>query len=145
MKKTYKLILMVFIVIILVILNINVVQADILSSMKEVESGSQNVSADGTFITIIKRVVGFIRLLTGLLAVIVIAYTGFQLVVETPEGKSKLKEKMLPIVIGIILAFMASTIAGFIIGIFEGNDSGSSIPETYTDDRGYPSSYDKTG
>ena len=47
-----------------------------------------------------------------------IAISGFRYIIETPEVKGELKKNMLPIIIGIILVFFASTIAKFLISIF---------------------------
>lgn len=97
--------------------NFSEVQAAKISSVvRGIQTGE--VPEAGELTKVLGRVLGLLRILTGLLSVIVIAYTGFQFVTETPEGKSKLKEKMMPIVIGVLLAFMATTIATFIVGIF---------------------------
>ena len=85
--------------------------------------GSGTAAPVGGIKTVISTILGMIRLLTGLLSIVVIAYTGFEMVVETPEGKKKVKEKMVPIVVGVVLVFMASTIASFIIGVFEGSST----------------------
>lgn len=71
--------------------------------------------------TFIKRLLGLLQIASGILSVIVIAFTGFNYVMAaTPDMKEEVKKKMLPMVIGIVLLFSASSIAKFIIGAIEG-------------------------
>ena len=94
-------------------------KSNVAATIEEIGDGTDMTKEVGSFIDIIAKLLGLLRLLTGLLSIIVIAYTGFELVTETPEAKKKIKEKMIPIVTGVVLVFMATTIASFIIGIFE--------------------------
>lgn len=64
---------------------------------------------------VIARVIGVLQFLSGFLAIITIAVTGFNYVTGGPEVKSDMKRKMLPIVISLALIFGAVTLAGFII------------------------------
>lgn len=68
---------------------------------------------------IVENILGFLQLLSGLLAVILIAVTGFRYIVDTPDVKSELKKSMIPIIVGLLLVFFATTIAKFFIGMFE--------------------------
>ena len=69
---------------------------------------------------IVKRLLGVIRVFTGLALIIMVAYTGFKMVVgDAPEDKSNVKRAMIPLVTGTLIVFSATTIASFIIRIFE--------------------------
>lgn len=70
-----------------------------------------------TFVAVMQKVLGILQLLSGIMAVIVVAWTGFKMIIESADGKAQLKEKMLPIIIGAILVFAATSIANFIIGV----------------------------
>lgn len=66
---------------------------------------------------IIGKLLGFLQVASGLTAVIVIAFTGFEYITATPNVKNQMKEKMFPIVIGIVLVFGAVSIANFLISV----------------------------
>ena len=101
-------------------LNMPKVEATVGGDIATVGNDVPNQTVEmGNFSNVIKRILGMLRTLTGLLSILVIAYTGFQMVTENAEGKAKIKEKMLPIVIGVVLTFMATIIATFIVGLFE--------------------------
>ena len=68
---------------------------------------------------VVGKLLGFLQVASGIIAVLMIAITGFQYIVETPEVKSEIKKKMLPIIVGIVLVFGATSIAKFIIGVAE--------------------------
>lgn len=69
---------------------------------------------------IINRLLGFLRVISALILVLILATTGYQYIVATPEIKGELKKKMLPVILGIILIFAAVSIAGFIIEVIGG-------------------------
>lgn len=75
-------------------------------------TGAENLT------TIASRVLTFLQIASGIAAVIMIAVTGFRYIIETPEVKGELKKNMLPIVIGLVLVFFATSIAKFFIGMF---------------------------
>lgn len=66
---------------------------------------------------VVGKLLGFLQVASGIIAVLMIAITGFQYIVETPEVKKEIKAKMLPIIVGIVLVFGATSIAKFIIGV----------------------------
>ena len=66
--------------------------------------------------TVIGTLLGFLQVASALVAVLMIALTGFNYIVGTPEVKDEMKKKMLPIIIGLILVFGAVSIARFILG-----------------------------
>lgn len=81
------------------------------------------VSADSgavdSLATVVKRILSFLQIASGLIAVVMIAWTGFRYIIETPQMKDELKKTMIPIVVGVLLVFFATSIAKFIIGLFK--------------------------
>lgn len=65
----------------------------------------------------IGKLLGFLQVASGLVAVLMIAIVGFNYIVSTPDVKDEMKKKLLPIIIGIVLVFGATSIARFIIGV----------------------------
>ena len=88
--------------------------SDTLNKIEPVDdvTGAENLT------TIASRVLTFLQIASGIAAVIMIAVTGFRYIIETPEVKGELKKNMLPIVIGLVLVFFATSIAKFFIGMF---------------------------
>ena len=68
---------------------------------------------------VINGILGFIQVASGILSIVMIAWTGFRYIIETPEMKTELKKNMIPIVVGVILVFGATSIARFIVGLIE--------------------------
>ena len=67
--------------------------------------------------TTISKLLGFLQVASGLVAILMIAIVGFNYIVSTPEVKDEMKKKLLPIIIGIVLVFGATSIAKFLIGV----------------------------
>lgn len=89
---------------------------------KDDETTEASLNNEGTkkIKEIVKSILGALRLITGLASIIMIAYTGIKLVVgDTPEGKNSVKKAMIPIVTGTLIVFSATSIAAFIVGVFE--------------------------
>ena len=67
---------------------------------------------------VISKILGFLQVASGLISVIIIAFSGFQYIIaETADLKGEVKKKMLPLVLGIVLVFSATTIAKFLIAV----------------------------
>lgn len=64
---------------------------------------------------IIGRILFILRIASGLVSVVVIAFTGFNYIISTPDVKHEIKRKMLPIIIGLVLIFSAVSIAQFVL------------------------------
>lgn len=99
----------------------NVFASQVENAIKEVNPDDVNVQGTGDFADVVSNILAFLQVASGLVAVIMIAYTGFRYIVETPEMKEKLKKDMIPIVVGILLVFFAVSIANFFVGIFSNN------------------------
>ena len=74
------------------------------------------VSKTASLKTVVNRLLGFLRIISALVLVLVLGTTGYKYIVATPEIKGELKKRMLPVIIGIILVFSAASIAAFILG-----------------------------
>ena len=68
---------------------------------------------------IIGKLLGFLQMASGLITILMIAFMGFNYIVGTPSVKEEMKKTALPILIGVILVFGATSIATFIIGTVE--------------------------
>ena len=68
--------------------------------------------------TVIGKLLNFLQIASGLVAVLMIAIVGFNYILATSSDmKKEMKEKALPIIIGIVLVFGATSIAKFFIGV----------------------------
>ena len=86
--------------------------ADTLNGLKTTPS-----AAPDEFKDVVGKILGFLQVASGLAAVIMIAVTGFNYIISTPEVKKEMLSKMLPIVVGLILVFGAVSIAKFLLEI----------------------------
>ena len=94
------------------------VQAKVTDTMGLV-SGADISGASGVeaFVNVMEKVLGIIQVLSGIMAIVTIAWTGFKFIIETAEMKAQLKDRMIPIIIGALLVFGATSIAKFIISV----------------------------
>ena len=109
----------------LLVFMVSVCMFTVMPSM-QVEAASStidNINVDRNSIntdslkTVIGKILGFLQVASGLAAVIMIAVTGFNYIISTPEVKKEMLSKMLPIVVGLILVFGAVSIAKFLLEI----------------------------
>ena len=91
---------------------------DVGGYINNIDPSKEEVKDAGNLTKIASRILTFLQIASGIAAVIMIAVTGFRYIIETPEVKGELKKNMLPIVIGLVLVFFATSIAKFIIGMF---------------------------
>ena len=71
---------------------------------------------------VIRHLLGFLQAASALMSVVVIAFNGFQYILAADaEMKSEMKKKMLPLVIGLVLVFSASSITLFLLGAVGAN------------------------
>lgn len=64
---------------------------------------------------IIGRFLGFLRVISGLLLVVMIAITGYKYIVATPDIKATIKKEGMMVILGLILVFGAVSISEFIV------------------------------
>lgn len=88
--------------------------ADIVGGVEVTEPSDE--LAGGLQLTI-GRLLGFLQVASGLVAILMIAIVGFNYIVSTPDVKDEMKKKMLPIIIGLVIVFGAVSIAKFILGV----------------------------
>ena len=86
--------------------------ADTLNGLNPTQS-----AAPQEFKNVVGKILGFLQVASGLAAVIMIAVTGFNYIISTPEVKKEMLSKMLPIVVGLILVFGAVSITKFLLGV----------------------------
>lgn len=67
--------------------------------------------------TLMGKLLGFLQIASGLVAVLMIAIVGFNYILGAAEVKKAAAEKGLPIIVGIVLVFGAASIAKFFIGV----------------------------
>ena len=91
----------------------NIVKADAINVVEGVKV-NEGTKYDGLQ-KVVGRLLGFLRIASGLVAILMIAITGFNYIVGTPDVKDEMKKKMLPIIIGLILVFGAVSVATFIL------------------------------
>lgn len=66
---------------------------------------------------VVGKIIGFLQIASGITTVIMVAFLGFELITSMPEVRGEVKKKMLPMIIGIMLVFGATSIANFIISV----------------------------
>lgn len=66
---------------------------------------------------VIGKILGFLQVASALTTVVVVAFLGFKMLTETPEVKREVKQKGLPIIIGVVLVFGATSVASFIFKV----------------------------
>ena len=121
--KTIQKVLLILMVIacVFTVLPQNVFANNDVSNAKAALSINTTTTADVSGLQgLIGNLVGFLQIASGLAAVFMIAFTGFNYIVGTPELKNEMKAKMLPIIVGLILVFGAVSIAKFILGAVGG-------------------------
>lgn len=94
------------------------------ASTKEIVGGVTATTPDDTYAKdlqgTIGKLLGFLQLASGLVAILMIAIVGFNYIISTPDVKDEMKKKMLPIIIGLVLVFGAVSVAKFILGVVGG-------------------------
>ena len=86
--------------------------------MENVTGSSDDIDTSG-LTDVAGKILTFLQVISGVFAIIMIAVTGFRYIIETADVKKELKQSMLPIIIGILLVFFATSIAKFIVNIFK--------------------------
>mgnify|MGYP002571555798 CR=1 FL=1 len=74
---------------------------------------------------IASKVTGFIWVLSIIVAVVVVMYTGLKFIVGSANEKAEYKKTMIPYIIGAVLLFAATTIANAIYTFASGMNSAS--------------------
>lgn len=121
MKTVYKVFAILMIAVsMFVIMPDNMCLADAAGAIDKVKteaSKADPTEASNDLATVIGKLLGFLQVASGIVAVLMIAIVGFNYIISTPEVKDEMKKKMLPIIIGIVLVFGATSVARFLIGV----------------------------
>ena len=89
-----------------------------ISSMVSETKPTDNAIMGSAMTDIVKSILSLLQVGSALITIIVLAFTGFNYIVAADaEMKSEMKKKMLPIIIGLILVFSATSIAKFLLAV----------------------------
>ncbi len=97
--------------------NVSVAASSAIDVVGSVTPSNPDQGTSGSLASIVGRLLGFLQVASGLVAILMLAVTGFNYIIATPDVKDEMKKKMLPIIIGIILVFGAVSFAKFIMGV----------------------------
>ena len=65
-----------------------------------------------------KKILALLQIASALITVVVLAFTVFNYITsQDAEMKSEIKKRMLPILIGLVLVFSATTVTRFILAV----------------------------
>lgn len=117
MKKSLKIFAVILMVMLVVFSASTFSYAD---SAKDVVTG---INANMTGIdpngmkSIAGRVLGLLQIVSAILAVILIAYLGFKMVLGSANEKADVQKQFIPLIIGVTIVFAATSIANLLLGI----------------------------
>ena len=117
MKKSIKIFAVVLIAMLVVF---SVSTSSYADSAKDVIGG---INADTSGInsqgmkTIAGRVLGLLQIVSAILAVILVAYLGFKMVLGSANEKADVQKQFIPLIIGVTIVFAATSIANLLLGI----------------------------
>lgn len=117
MKKSLKIFAVVLIAILVVF---SVSTSSYADSAKDVIGG---INANTTGInsqgmkTVAGRVLGLLQIVSAILAVILVAYLGFKMVLGSANEKADVQKQFIPLIIGVTIVFAATSIANLLLGI----------------------------
>lgn len=117
MKKSLKIFAVVLIAMLVVF---SVSTSSYADSAKDVIGG---INADTSEInsqgmkTIAGRVLGLLQIVSAILAVILVAYLGFKMVLGSANEKADVQKQFIPLIIGVTIVFAATSIANLLLGI----------------------------
>lgn len=122
MKKTMKILTVLLLAIILITFSTNVFAAKgqaVTPSGLEEKLDYGSTSDTESLMTKAGQVMGLIRNVAIIAAVIIIMVLGVKYMLGSVEEKAEYKKSFMPLIIGIVLVVAASSIATFIIGIVD--------------------------
>lgn len=117
MKKSLKIFAVVLIAMLVVF---SVSTSSYADSAKDVIGG---INADTNGINsqgmknIAGRVLGLLQIVSAILAVILVAYLGFKMVLGSANEKADVQKQFIPLIIGVTIVFAATSIANLLLGI----------------------------
>lgn len=118
MKKTMKILTVLLLAIVLITFTTNVLAAD--SGALDPISISATYSTDNSGLTTkAGKIMGMIRNIAAIAAVIIIMVLGVKYMLGSVEEKAEYKKSFMPLIIGIVLVVAATAIASFIFTMAE--------------------------
>lgn len=116
-KKLKKALILLFITTI-VFFNITPISmaADGLIEVNKIQANG-NSEAAGDMVVVVGRILGLVRNIAVVLAVIIIAYLGIKFIMGSPEEKSEYQKSFIPLVVGIVVVVGAVQIATMLFGV----------------------------
>lgn len=117
MKKSLKIFAVVLIAMLVVF---SVSTSSYADSAKDVIGGinanTSGINSQGMK-TIAGRVLGLLQIVSAILAVILVAYLGFKMVLGSANEKADVQKQFIPLIIGVTIVFAATSIANLLLGI----------------------------
>ena len=86
------------------------------SIIEKITPDSNGIKADD-MTKIAGRVLGLLQMVSAILAVILIAYLGFKMVLGSANEKADVQKQFIPLIIGVTIVFAATSIAKLLLGI----------------------------
>ena len=121
MKKTMKILTVLLLAIVLITFTTNVLAAGTGSGALDPKNISASYSTDNSGLTTkAGKIMGMIRNIAAIAAVIIIMVLGVKYMLGSVEEKAEYKKSFMPLIIGIILVVTATAIASFIFTMAEG-------------------------
>lgn len=117
MTKAFKIIAILFVAFTLVfsVAQPTMVYADTKSITENIKNEDSNSTSEMTKIA--SKITGFIWVLSIIVAVIVVMYTGLKFIVGSANEKAEYKKSLVPIVVGVLLLVFATTIINALFSI----------------------------
>lgn len=117
MKKSLKIFAVVLIAMLVVF---SVSTSSYADSAKDVIGGinanTSGINSQGMK-NIAGRVLGLLQIVSAILAVILVAYLGFKMVLGSANEKADVQKQFIPLIIGVTIVFAATSIANLLLGI----------------------------
>ena len=117
MKKSLKIFAVVLIAMLVVF---SVSTSSYADSAKDVIGGinanTSGINSQGMK-TVAGRVLGLLQIVSAILAVILVAYLGFKMVLGSANEKADVQKQFIPLIIGVTIVFAATSIANLLLGI----------------------------
>ena len=126
MNKTMKLLTVIFVVAIMIFTSASTVFASdttnqIINSIetnKNANMGDAVNSASG-ITALAGKVIGLIQIASAIAAVILVAVFGFKFIMGSAEQKSDYQKSFIPLIVGVIVVFSATSIAKLLFGLLK--------------------------
>lgn len=117
MKKSLKIFTIIIMALVMVFTASNLVfAASAVDVIKGITPNDANIDAEGMQ-KIAGRVLGLLQVISAILAVILIAYLGLKMLIGSANEKADVQKQFIPLIIGTVIVFAATSIAKLLLGI----------------------------